>query len=149
MAEHAPLRIVYVFEDGEESDMALGTIDLLGHIEITRVAPGQEETVERMVADLNGSERVFLRDAHTNPETGRAAMVKKGIARGGPGFFDALRQTAQRFYKADLRFDPSVFGGGAVLMPDQDIQGDADQQDDTPPEPDMTPLPNAKPGMDV
>lgn len=149
MAEHAPLRIVYVFEDGEESDMALGTIDALGHITINRTAPGQEETVERIVADFNGSERMYSRDAHTNPETGRAAMVKKAIPRGGPGFFEALREAARRFYKADLKFDPSLFDGGEVLIPDQDIAAAENDEDDTPPSPDMTPLPNAKPGMDV
>lgn len=149
MAEYAPLRIVYVFDDGDESDMALGTIDRQGTIEISRVAPGQDAAVETMVGELNGTGQMFFRDAHTNAETGRAAMVKKAVQRGEPDFFDALRQTAQRFYKADLRFDPAVFDGGEVLIPDQDIGAGEPDEDDTPPQPDMTPLPDAKPGIDI
>ncbi len=149
MADQAPLRIVYVFGDGDESDMALGTITRDGMIDITRVAPGQETAVETMVAELNGAERMFLRDAHTNAETGRAAMTKQAILRGGPGFLDALCQTVQRFYKADLRFDRTVFEGGEQLIPDQDIGQEDAAEDDTPPQPDMTPLPDAKPGIDI
>ena len=149
MAEIAPLRIVYVFEDGAESDMALGTITREGILDVTKVAQGQEASVETLVSELNGSSRMFLRDARTSPQTGRAAMVKTPVDRGMPGFLDALVENAKRFYGAELRFDPAVFEGGELLMQDP-VDDDVEKPiDDTPPEADMTPDENAKPGIDI
>ena len=149
MAEQAPLRIVYVFEDGAESDMALGTITREGMLEITKVAQGQEASVDMLVSELNGSSRMFMRDATTSPETGRAAMVKTPVDRGMPGFLEALVENAKRFYGVELRFDPAVFDGGDLLMQDLGDDDIEDPIDDTPPVADMTPDENAKPGIDV
>lgn len=149
MAEIAPLRIVYIFEDGAESDIALGTIAQDGMLEITKVAEGQEAAVETLVSEMNASQRMFLRDARTNPETGRAALTKTPVDRGAPEFLDALRDNAKRFYSVELRFDPAVFAGGEVLMMDPEDAEEDEQIDDTPPEPDMTPIEGAKPGIEV
>jgi hypothetical protein len=149
MAEIAPLRIVYIFEDGAESDIALGTIAQDGMLEITKVADGQAAAVGTLVSELNAAERMFLRDARTSPETGRAALTKTPVDRGAPEFMEALRETARRYYSVDLRFDPAVFAGGELLMQDGDDEPGDDQIDDTPPEPDMTPVEGAKPGIEV
>lgn len=149
MPPTAPLRIVYLFDDGDESDMALGAIDGQGVISVTQAAPGQAEAVQRMVVELNRSPQVFLRDARTSPKTGRVTQTKQAVRRGAPGFLEALRQTARRFYKADLRFDPALLTGGAPLAPDPTPDDTPPPADDTPPEPDSTPLPDAKPGLEL
>ena len=149
MAEIAPLRIVYIFDGGSEKEIAQGTITQSGMLETTKVIPSQQAAVETLVSELNASTRVFTRDVRTSPETGRAAMVKTPLERGMPGFLEALRETAKRFYKVDLRFDPAVFEGGELLMQDPDDDDVTDQIDDTPPGPDMTPVENAKPGIEI
>lgn len=147
MAELAPLKMVYVFEDGAESDIALGTISRDGVLTATRIADGQEDSVATMVAELNGADKAFLRETDTSPETGRALLVKTPVERGAPGFLDALCETAKRFYKIELRFDPAIFDGGEVLIVD-----DADAPEplgDDPPEPDMPDRDAPNPGLDI
>ncbi len=149
MAEIAPLRIVYVFDGGSEKEIARGTITQDGMLETAKVVPSQTAAVATLVSELNGAARMFTRDVRTSPETGRAAMVKTPVDRGAPGFLEALRDTAKRFYKVDLRFDPAIFDGGELLMPGADDADVADQIDDTPPGPDMAPVENAKPGIEI
>ncbi len=147
MAELAPLRIVYLLDTGAEKEIAQGTITQDGMLETSKVLPSQVAAVETLVSELNASERVFTRDARTSPETGRAAMVKTPVERGMPGFLDALNETAKRFYKVELRFDPAVFAGGEQLMLDPSDDDDDDLEDDTPNGPDMTPEEDALTGF--
>ncbi len=147
MAELAPLKMVYVFEDGAESDIALGTISRDGMLTATRIADGQEDSVATLIAELNGADKVFLRETDTSPETGRALLVKTPVERGARGFLDALCETAKRFYKVELRFDPAIFDGGEVLIVDD---ADAPEPlDDDPPEPDMPDRDAPNPGLGV
>lgn len=150
MADIAPLRIVYPLDSGVDKEIAQGTISDDGMLETTKVLPSQVAAVETMVSELNASERMFLRDARTSPETGKAAMVKTPVERGTPEFLDALADTAKRFYKVELRFDPAVFAGGSVLIADvDDDDDDQDIEDDTPTAPDMSPVEDAPAGIEV
>lgn len=148
MAQTVPLRIVYVFEDGAESDMALGTISREGVLETTKIADGQEKAVETLVSELNASDRVFLREMVTSPRTGMGSMAKIPVERGTPGFLAALQETAKRFYKLELRFDPKAFDGGTTIQTGGGESAE-DVLDEKISEPDMTPRENAKPGIDV
>lgn len=107
----AELRIVHIFDDGGESDLAVGTIDSAGVIAVDRIAPGQEARVGTIVEELNGSDRLFDKQGSDDPDAPRHALVKRAVARGMPGFLDLLVTTARRFYGADLRFDRAVLEG--------------------------------------
>jgi hypothetical protein len=107
----AELRIVHIFDDGGESDLAVGTIDHAGTIAVDRIAPGQEARVGTIIEELNGSERLFDKQGSDNPGSPRHALVKRAVERGMPGFLDLLVTTARRFYGVDLRFDRAVLGG--------------------------------------
>ncbi len=141
----AELRIVHIFDDGGESDLAVGTIDHAGTIAVDRIAPGQEARVGTIVEELNGSERLFDKRGSDDPDAPRHALVKRAVERGMPGFLDLLVTTARRFYGVDLRFDAAVLAGGlpasgpaAGPVPDdpdetvvQDVLPEPDDQTDT------------------
>ncbi len=127
MADTAPLRIVYVFDDGDESDLALGTISQDGLIETTTIAEGQEAAVATLVEDLNGTERVFDRSMETMEDADRPVMVKTPVTRGEPAFLETLRDTAMRFHKVDLRFDPEVFDSAFALVDDNEPEPDTEE----------------------
>lgn len=95
------LRIVYVFDDGDSSDLAVGTIDRNGVIAVTKVQEGEEERVNQMVEELNESEKVFMKRG-SDMNTG---LQKIPVYRGEPGFIETLCETARRFYGAELQFD--------------------------------------------
>lgn len=128
MAETAPLRIVYRFEDGAESDLALGQIDRMGQITVSKVAPGEEARLDRMLAELNGAEHLFLRDGVRVPagET-RARKVKRSVLRGDPEFLAALIETAARFFRVELRFDPALLEGSGGYAPEADLGADFEE----------------------
>ena len=121
MAHTAPLRIVYKFEDGDETDMAVGSITRDGVITILKTAPGEEARVDTMVTELNDTDRVFVRDKPANPGgSDRSKMIKRAIIRGDDDFLQALQETALRFYGTELRFDAGILQGPAGLDPAPD-----------------------------
>lgn len=121
MANTAPLRIVYMFEDGEESDLAVGTITRDGIISILKTAPGEDARVETIVTEINETERVFVRDKPANPGgSERSTLIKRSIVRGEDDFLSALQANALRFYRTELRFDPEILNGPAGLDPAPD-----------------------------
>ncbi len=114
MSDTTYVRLVYVFEDGDRSDLALGLIDRLGMITIEQTAPGQDETVARIVGELNEKEQVF-EEALMQPEgTDRAKLTYRPIGRAEPSFLTALKETAKRTYRIDLVFDVSAFSGDST-----------------------------------
>lgn len=133
MAQTAALRIVYLFEDGQTSDLALGTIDRSGVIETSVVADGEEDKVAALVAELNGLDRVFVQEMVDGPEGESGRRRKIPVERGTAEFLTALQSDAERFYSVALRFDP------AVLTEEDDGMG-LDWPDMPPPEP---PIPGA------
>jgi hypothetical protein len=95
------LRIVYVFDDGDTSDLALGTIDRSGTITVSKIQDGEDERVQQLVEELNESDKVYIKrgsDSH------RGGLQKIPIYRGDPLFIDTLCETARRFYSVELRF---------------------------------------------
>lgn len=79
--KNTDLKIVYIFDDGAESDIALGTIDSYGIMSISKIADGQEETVNTMVHELNSQEKVYYRDVGSSSATGRVIQKKTAILR--------------------------------------------------------------------
>jgi len=125
-----PLRIVYIFEDGDESDIALGTIDRVGHIEIGKIADGQDENVASIVAELNESDRVFVKDLSHEPGAAPHTLVKRAVLRGSPDFLDALDETARRFYSVELRYDRAALAGTPGLGDGGEAPEDALEEDE-------------------
>ena len=106
MTDVTPLRMVYVFEDGDRSDLALGMIDQLGQITAKDIASGQEESVDRIVAELNAQEQVYRREV---AGFDRPMPTKTAVMRGMADFLAVQRETALRLYGIELVYDPSVF----------------------------------------
>jgi hypothetical protein len=135
----AALRLVYHFDDGETSDLALGTIDSAGVLAVSKVAEGAEERVATLVEELNASPQVFVRSGSRTPGAARGTLKKTAVLRGMPGFIDALVETARRFYGVELRFDPVGLAGGIPAAPalPADAGGGASpyDPDPAPPEP--------------
>ncbi len=125
MTPTAALRLVFHFDDGDTSDLALGTIDANGIIAVGKVADGQEDRVAMLVEELNASETVFVRSGSDNPDAVPGTMKKTAVLRGMPGFIDALVETARRFYGVELRFDRAELGGGIAAAPPAQFAGAA------------------------
>ncbi|MEX0348146.1 MAG: hypothetical protein AB3N15_01890 [Paracoccaceae bacterium] len=131
MTRTTPLRIVYIFDDGDEVDLASGTIDTEGVIAVEMMTEGEEESVETVVRELNASERVFVRDMSNESGLDRPALTKRPIERGMPGFLEELVATARRFYKVELRFDLSQLEsrGASFSLPDDVIAPEEDDDE--------------------
>lgn len=114
MSETTYIRLVYVFPDGDRSDLALGLIDRSGMITAETFAPGQEETVVRILAELNGQERVFREELMLPDGTDRPKLSYVSIDRGVPGFMEALQESTLKTYGIDLVFDASAFDGDST-----------------------------------
>lgn len=108
MADSTPVRLVYHFDDGDTSDLALGTIDRNGLITVETVAEGQEEMVGTLVAELNETSRIYVRGMTDGPEGETGRMTKTAIERGTPQFLEAFSENCLRFYSVEVRFDPAV-----------------------------------------
>lgn len=109
MSMTTPLKLVYVFDDGDTVELASGTIDSNGVIAIQTMKPGEEESVETVVAELNAAEQVYVRGMADGEEEG--ALTKLPVERGMPGFLPELVATAQRFFNVELRFDETALEG--------------------------------------
>jgi hypothetical protein len=107
------LRIVYIFDDGDTSDLALGTIDQSGMITVSKIQDGQEERVHQLVDELNESDKVYIKRGSDSNSRG---LQKIPIYRGDERFIETLCETARRFYSVDLQFSKED-----LTAPDRDL----------------------------
>ena len=130
MAQSTYLKVVYTFDDGGRSDLAVGTIDAMGQIEVSKVAPGQEDRVNLMVTELNQAERVFVPDLAHDDVTGQTSLVKRSVYRAMPDFLEALTEYARRHYRAELQFDAAALANPLSPRAPREQASDTESDED-------------------
>jgi len=126
--------LVYTVADGTDRNLGSGTIDETGIIRVDQPAPGEENFVTKIVADLNGRDHVIVREP---PATGGrgAGIQKRRVTRDEDDFLGALVAYAARLYNLRLDFDAAGISPEPAEANEPEVDedlGDGRDPDDIP-----------------